>query len=105
MWTCSKCGEPIEPQFDACWNCGTSNTGVEDPDFPSETPTVDEASARRDRSPPQFTLMNLLALMTGASVLFGLLRLTIAYPPLIVPIIGLLCFFIFLAVWTPNVAR
>jgi hypothetical protein len=23
-WTCPKCGEPLEGQFTACWNCGTS---------------------------------------------------------------------------------
>ncbi len=28
MWTCSKCGEAIEPQFDACWNCATFRDGV-----------------------------------------------------------------------------
>src|SRR4051794_13096528 len=23
-WTCPKCGEVIDPQFTACWNCGTA---------------------------------------------------------------------------------
>jgi hypothetical protein len=23
-WKCPKCGEMIDPQFTACWNCGTS---------------------------------------------------------------------------------
>jgi hypothetical protein len=23
-WVCAKCGEKIEPQFDACWRCSTS---------------------------------------------------------------------------------
>ncbi|MGB7157292.1 MAG: DUF2007 domain-containing protein [Tepidisphaeraceae bacterium] len=23
-WTCPNCGEQIEPQFTACWKCGTS---------------------------------------------------------------------------------
>src|SRR6478672_11485979 len=22
-WKCPKCGETVEPQFTACWNCGT----------------------------------------------------------------------------------
>jgi hypothetical protein len=26
-WTCPKCGEVIEPQFDTCWNCGTAKPG------------------------------------------------------------------------------
>jgi hypothetical protein len=21
-WTCGRCGEPLEPQFGACWRCG-----------------------------------------------------------------------------------
>ena len=21
-WRCSRCGEDVEPQFEACWNCG-----------------------------------------------------------------------------------
>jgi len=33
MWTCSKCREQVEDGFDACWNCGTSREGIEDPDF------------------------------------------------------------------------
>ena len=23
-WKCPKCGEESEPQFDACWKCGTA---------------------------------------------------------------------------------
>jgi len=22
-WTCSSCGEVLEPQFDSCWRCGS----------------------------------------------------------------------------------
>ena len=22
-WTCGACGEQVEPQFEACWNCNT----------------------------------------------------------------------------------
>ena len=22
-WRCSRCGEPVEGQFDACWKCGS----------------------------------------------------------------------------------
>jgi hypothetical protein len=24
MWTCPKCSEPIEDQFDSCWNCAAA---------------------------------------------------------------------------------
>ncbi len=27
MWVCPKCGEQIEDQFAACWNCGTTIDG------------------------------------------------------------------------------
>jgi hypothetical protein len=33
MWQCLKCGEEIEDSFEACWACGTSRDGVEDPLF------------------------------------------------------------------------
>ena len=44
MWTCQKCGETVEASFDVCWNCGTSKSGVEDPNFQ----TADEL----ERKPP-----------------------------------------------------
>jgi hypothetical protein len=31
VWTCRKCRETVEDTFDACWNCGTSRDGSEDP--------------------------------------------------------------------------
>lgn len=33
MWSCTKCREKLEDDFDVCWNCGTTKDGVEDPDF------------------------------------------------------------------------
>ncbi len=35
MWTCPKCGTKVDPTFDVCWSCGTSEQGVEDPSFVS----------------------------------------------------------------------
>jgi hypothetical protein len=29
MWTCQKCGEKVEDQFDSCWNCSTPKSGVQ----------------------------------------------------------------------------
>ncbi len=29
MWTCPKCGEKIEGQFDSCWKCAASPQQVE----------------------------------------------------------------------------
>jgi len=45
VWTCKKCGEEIEQNFESCWNCGTLQDGTEDPNFKSESepdPPVDE---------------------------------------------------------------
>ena len=42
MWTCSKCGERVEDDFEVCWSCGTSMDGVEDPGFF----TADDAKAQ-----------------------------------------------------------
>jgi hypothetical protein len=35
MWTCPKCGEQIEDQFDSCWRCATPPTGA-----PAKTTTT-----------------------------------------------------------------
>jgi hypothetical protein len=47
MWTCTKCGEQIEDDFEVCWACGTSIDGVEDPDFLSH-----DTQAAAPRFPP-----------------------------------------------------
>lgn len=26
IWNCAKCGESVEGQFDACWQCGSSRS-------------------------------------------------------------------------------
>ncbi len=36
-WACPACGETIEPQFDACWHCGTNRDGTRLPDFTDES--------------------------------------------------------------------
>jgi hypothetical protein len=33
MWICPKCNEHVDDEFDVCWQCGTTEDGVEDPDF------------------------------------------------------------------------
>ena len=43
MWTCPKCNARVEPGFDVCWRCGTTEQGDEDPDFV----TADEAEVIR----------------------------------------------------------
>ena len=31
MWTCKKCGEQIDDQFDSCWKCATPKDGPPPP--------------------------------------------------------------------------
>ncbi|MFT5469655.1 MAG: putative membrane protein YvbJ [Verrucomicrobiales bacterium] len=38
-WVCPKCGEELEPQFELCWNCGTSS------DAPNKTPPENKEDA------------------------------------------------------------
>src|SRR5207248_684923 len=38
MWTCSKCGEAIEDQFDSCWKCAAQ---------PEQTSPLPEAALLR----------------------------------------------------------
>src|SRR5262245_3733301 len=33
MWTCVKCRERVDDEFEVCWRCGTSREGIEDPTF------------------------------------------------------------------------
>jgi len=58
MWTCPKCSEDIDDEFDVCWNCGTDTEGNVDPEFetadaPNDEPIVVEAwDTERLRSSP-----------------------------------------------------
>jgi hypothetical protein len=36
MWTCPKCREAVEDEFEVCWSCGTNREGHENPDFVPE---------------------------------------------------------------------
>jgi hypothetical protein len=40
MWTCKKCGEQVEDDFEVCWSCGTTREGFEDAAFDPETEGV-----------------------------------------------------------------
>lgn len=44
MWTCPKCQTKVDPGFQACWNCGTTADGVEDPTFLRADEIVGEKS-------------------------------------------------------------
>lgn len=40
-WICRQCGEEIDPQFEACWNCQTPREGI-DGSIESEQPPTEE---------------------------------------------------------------
>jgi predicted amidophosphoribosyltransferase len=42
-WTCPQCGEEIEPQFTACWNCGSEGEHrAEQGESDSEQPSTEQ---------------------------------------------------------------
>ena len=41
-WKCPRCGESVPAGFEVCWNCGTGQDGVPDPEF-SKEPDRDDA--------------------------------------------------------------
>jgi predicted lipid-binding transport protein (Tim44 family) len=49
MWTCLKCRENIEDQFDTCWHCGTKRDGsppaTPPPSFPTSEPAAPAAAS------------------------------------------------------------
>jgi hypothetical protein len=51
MWECPKCHERHEDSFEVCWKCGTSRTGVEDPDFQTAD-QIDPAALVPPAGPP-----------------------------------------------------
>jgi hypothetical protein len=52
MWECPKCRESVEDDFGVCWNCGTSSTGVEDPQFAREDVPPNHASNPQEAEGP-----------------------------------------------------
>ena len=46
-WKCVRCHEINEDEFDACWNCGFSKDGVEDPNFKSAVKVVFEPQCKK----------------------------------------------------------
>lgn len=64
MWTCPKCRESIEDQFDSCWNCGDTaparTLGEEECEAAAEAPTPPEqqcAGTLRPQPPTQYFWM------------------------------------------------
>ena len=47
-WDCLNCGEDQEETFDACWKCGTSRSGVPDPDFEKRSQVITSSDPDAD---------------------------------------------------------
>jgi hypothetical protein len=47
MWTCSKCREEVDDDFDVCWSCGTTREGVQNTDFNPDLEGIIGADAYR----------------------------------------------------------
>src|SRR4051812_21446564 len=53
MWTCPKCGAKVDPNFEVCWQCGTSPDGTEDPTFvpADQAGPLDDSGATSSEAP------------------------------------------------------
>lgn len=65
MWCCPKCREQVEDNFEVCWNCGTSITGVRDPGF------IPEENDRNGSDDSQSELSRLNVVLTTTQLLDG----------------------------------
>ncbi|MDG2185266.1 MAG: hypothetical protein P8K79_06275 [Mariniblastus sp.] len=52
MWKCKKCCEEMEDALTACWSCGTTMEGVEDPSFRRSGPPGEEALVQEQANQP-----------------------------------------------------
>jgi hypothetical protein len=67
-WQCPECGEFVSPDFDRCWNCGTSASGERDPSFQH----ADDYLPPLPQPKRQFGLRHVFQIVTGICVLFSL---------------------------------
>jgi len=77
MWNCAKCREEIEDSFDACWRCGTTKDGVEDPHFlakQSEAFTAAKPIAKDHSNPSATVAHDTRSRYRLASILIWVLR-------------------------------
>ena len=77
-WQCVRCSELIDEPFDACWNCGTSRSGVRDRAFRRAERVRPEDLVEEERQtitlPParfQFSIRFLLWLTTLLAIAFA----------------------------------
>ncbi len=61
MWSCPKCGEKIEDQFDSCWKCA-AQPGQAVPEMPTNT---DAKRNELPKKPPFFGVLSLVLPLLG----------------------------------------
>jgi len=105
MWTCPKCSEEIDDEFDVCWNCGTDTEGNVDSEFETadaatnEPIIVEDWDTERLRSSP-LTISNVnygaggifaafIAALLFTALLVGICTTISVEPPALKPV--LLC--------------
>lgn len=103
MWTCPKCREEIDDEFDTCWNCGTDPEGNVDSEFetadaPTNEPLVVRSwdTERLQSSPLTISSVNygvgamatplIIALLLGA-LLVGICTVLSVEPPSFRPVL------------------
>jgi hypothetical protein len=68
MWECQHCSESNEAVFDACWNCGTTKSGVRDLSFKMADDRAEELSnsdsVEENWEPIRFSIYDLLVFTT-----------------------------------------
>ena len=78
MWSCPKCAESVDGDFECCWNCGTSRDGQPDTTFKHADFIETKATETDQGSLPQFRLRSLLISIACLSVIFAVLQTAVA---------------------------
>lgn len=68
MWCCPECREQVEDNFEVCWNCGTSITGVRDPGFIPEDRDVHATDDSLTELPRMDVILTTTPLLDGRRV-------------------------------------
>ena len=76
-WTCSRCGEILESQFEICWNCGTTVEKETDPDFEHLKKLHSDECIYKGNPRPRYRILGYS--LVGHCVLYFLLTLIYEY--------------------------
>lgn len=57
MWTCPKCTQKVDDEYEICWRCGTSVDGIENPSFLEEGNWDKSSPFASDEATPESLVM------------------------------------------------